>query len=67
MNEARVYEVTDKENFVIRYKEARPLSSVNGFYCFSQYEMASLKKWIIDNQKQCRAKVSEEEFEHVDF
>lgn len=53
LREARVYEVVDKENLVIRFKKTIPLEKVNGYYCFSQPEMVALKVWIVENKHKC--------------
>lgn len=50
LNECREYEVTNKEQMTIRFKEAHPLSHCNGFFAVPASEAARWRKYCLDSK-----------------
>lgn len=53
LQECREYEVTDQENFIIKFKESHPINYCNGFWSTSPSDFAIAKDYLIKKLKEC--------------
>jgi hypothetical protein len=52
LNELREYEVIDKRNFKIKYKDTHPFKDVHNMWCFPAQDIVDIKEYIKRKNKE---------------